>query len=142
MLFLQEAHTVFWTLNIDSRNPAAPRETRKHSQNASTKEPKGSETISCFRRLLPKICTQMRRHLKSTDTPNKKGYRVQMDPECKNCFQILKEFLQQAPILKYPDPQTSYTLYTDPSKYTYTGILTHHSNSTDHPITYISGLFR
>ena len=62
--------------------------------------------------------------------------------ECENCFQILKEFLQQAPILRYPDPQASYTLYTDASKYTYAGILTQHNNCTDHPITYVSGLFR
>ena len=63
-------------------------------------------------------------------------------PECENCFQILKEFLQQAPILRYPDPQASYTLYTDASKYAYAGVLTQHSNGTDHPITYVSGLFR
>ena len=63
-------------------------------------------------------------------------------PECENCFQILKEYLQQAPILRYPDPQASYTLYTDASKYAYAGVLTQHNNSTDHPITYISGLFR
>ena len=63
-------------------------------------------------------------------------------PECENCFQILKEFLQQAPILQYPDPQASYTLYTDASKYTYASVLTQHSNGTDHPITYVSGLFR
>ena len=62
-------------------------------------------------------------------------------PECENYFQILKDSLQQAPILKYPDPQASYTLYTDASKYAYAGILTQHSNSTDHPITYISSLF-
>ena len=49
--------------------------------------------------------------------------------------------MQQAPILKYPDPQENYTLYTDASRYAYTGILTQHSNGTDHPITYISGLF-
>ena len=59
----------------------------------------------------------------------------------KNCFQILKEFLQQAPILQYPNPQASYTLYTDASKYAYTGVLTQHNNGTDHPITYVSGLF-
>ena len=63
-------------------------------------------------------------------------------PECKNCFQILKEFLQQAPILRYPDPQASYTLYRDISKYVYAGILTQHNNGTDHPITYVSRLFR
>ena len=62
-------------------------------------------------------------------------------PECKNCFQILKESLQQVPILRYPDPQASYTLYTDASKYAYAGILTQHNNGTDHPITYISRLF-
>ena len=53
----------------------------------------------------------------------------------------MKEFLQQAPILRYPDPQANYTLYTDASKYAYAGILTQHNNSTDHPITYVSGLF-
>ena len=53
----------------------------------------------------------------------------------------MKEFLQQAPILRYPDPQASYTLYTDASKYAYPGVLTQHDNGTDHPITYVSGLF-
>ena len=71
----------------------------------------------------------------------KKEIEFEWTPECENCFQILKEFLQQAPILRYPDPQANYTLYTDASKYVYTGILTQHSNGTDHPITYISGLF-
>ena len=72
----------------------------------------------------------------------KKDVEFKWTPECENCFQILKEFLQQAPILRYPDPQASYTLYTDASKYAYAGILTQHNNGTDHPITYVSGLFR
>ena len=72
----------------------------------------------------------------------KKDVEFKWTPECENCFQILKEFLQQAPILKYPDPQANYTLYTDASKYAYTGILTQHNNGMDHPITYVSGLFR
>ena len=71
----------------------------------------------------------------------KKDVEFKWTPECENCFQILKDFLQQAPILKYPDPQASYTLYTDASKYAYAGVLTQHSNGTDHPITYVSGLF-
>ena len=54
----------------------------------------------------------------------------------------MKDFLQQAPILKYPDPQASYRLYTDTLKYMYAGVLTQHNDSTDHPITYVSGLFR
>ena len=71
----------------------------------------------------------------------KKDVEYKWTPECENYFQILKEFLQQTPILKYPDPQANYTLYTDASKYAYTGILTQHSNGTDHPISYVSGLF-
>ena len=54
----------------------------------------------------------------------------------------MKEFLQQAPILRYPDPQASYTLYTDTSKYTYAGVLTQHNEVVDHQITYVSRLFR
>ena len=72
----------------------------------------------------------------------KKDVEFKWTSECENCFQILKEFLQQAPILRYPDPQANYTLYTDASKYAYAGILTQHNNGTDHPITYVSGLFR
>ena len=71
----------------------------------------------------------------------KKDVEFKWTPECENCFQILKQFLQQAPILQYPNPQASNTLYTDASKYTYAGMLTQHSNGTDHPITYVSGLF-
>ena len=33
-------------------------------------------------------------------------------------------------------------MYTDASKYAYAGILTQHSDGTDHLITYVSGLFR
>ena len=51
----------------------------------------------------------------------KKDVEFKWTSECKNCFQILKEFLQQAPILRYPDPQANYTLYTDASKYAYAG---------------------
>ena len=72
----------------------------------------------------------------------KKDVEFKWTPEYENCFQILKDFLQQAPILKYPDPQQSYTLYTDTSKYAYAGVLTQNCDGTDHPITYISGLFR
>ena len=54
----------------------------------------------------------------------------------------MKEVLQKAPILKYPDPQASYILYTNASKYPYMGVLTQTCEDTDHPIAYVSGLFR
>ena len=91
---------------------------------------------------LQKIHSQIFRHFKSPNPLNKKDVEFKWTPECEKCFQILKEFLQQAPILRYPDPQASYTLYTDTSKYAYAGILTQHNDGVDHPITYVSGLFR
>ena len=44
--------------------------------------------------------------------------------ECDKCFHMLKDYLQEAPILRYPVPAASYTLYTDASKYAYAGVLT------------------
>ena len=93
--------------------------------------------VGYYRKFVPRFAdiSRVLTHL------TKKDVKFKWMPECENCFQILKEFLQQAPILQYPDPQASYTLYTDASKYTYAGVLTQHNNSTDHPITYVSGLF-
>ena len=94
--------------------------------------------VGYYRKFVPRFgdITQVLTHL------TKKDVEFKWTPECKNCFQILKEFLQQAPILQYPDPQASYTLYTDASKYPYAGMLMQHNNGKDHPITYVSGLFR
>ena len=72
----------------------------------------------------------------------KKDVEFKWTAECENCFQILKKTLQESPILRYPDPEASYTLYTDASKYAYAGVLTQDIDGTDHPITYVSGLFR
>ena len=94
--------------------------------------------VGYYRKFIPRFAdiSRVLTHL------TKKDVEFKCTPECENCFQILKEFLQQAPILKYPDPTASYTLYTDASKYAYAGILTQHSNGTDHPITYVNRLFR
>ena len=62
--------------------------------------------------------------------------------ECDKCFHMLKDYLQEAPILRYPDPTADYILYTDASKYTYAGVLTQSIDRTDHPVAYMSGLFR
>ena len=62
---------------------------------------------------------------------------------------MLKDALCSAPILKYPDTSTPYTLYTDASKYGWAVVLTQRHTSTvngkeitiDHPVFYVSGLF-
>ena len=61
---------------------------------------------------------------------------------CDKCFHMLKDYLQEAPILRYLDPTADYILYTDVSKYAYAGVLTQSIDGTDHPVAYTSGLFR
>ena len=73
-----------------------------------------------------------------------------MDPECQKSFELLKSFLCGEPILKYADTSKPYTLYTDASKYSWAGVLTQSHNTilddkaitTDHPVAFVSGLFR
>ena len=70
--------------------------------------------------------------------------------ECRKPFNILKQSLCVQPILKYTDTSKGYTLYTDASKYGWAGVLTQTHTSivegkkvtTDHPVAYVSGLFR
>ena len=70
--------------------------------------------------------------------------------ECRKAFNKLKESLCDQPILKYADTKKGYTLYTDASMYGWAGMLTQAHNTeidsktvtTDHPIAYVSGLFR
>ena len=63
---------------------------------------------------------------------------------------MLKGFLLEEPVLKYPNPDRPYVLYTDASKYAWAGVLTQaYTHAVDgvekeihHPVTYVSGLFR
>ena len=63
---------------------------------------------------------------------------------------MLKGFLLEEPVLKYPNPDRPYVLYTDASKYAWAGVLTQAYRHTvdgvekkiHHPVTYVSGLFR
>ena len=70
--------------------------------------------------------------------------------KCQSSFELLKEALIQEPIFKFPDPNKPYILYTDRSKYAWSCVLTQqHIHEKDgkeivmnHPITYVSGLFK
>ena len=73
-------------------------------------------------------------------TQKKEGFN--WTTECDKCFHMPKDYLQEAPILRYPDPSADYILYTDASKYAYAGILTQTIDGTDHPVAYTNGLFR
>ena len=83
-------------------------------------------------------------------TLTKKDVKFEWTPACQKSFELLKETLCGEPILKYVDTSKPYTLYTDASKFGWAGVLTQpHTTlidgkftTTDHPVTFVSGLFR
>ena len=67
--------------------------------------------------------------------------------KCEKSFNHLRELLMQHPILRYPDPNREYILYTDASGIGWAGVLTQAFDdekgiSKQHPICYVSGQFR
>ena len=83
-------------------------------------------------------------------TLTKKDAKFKWTSACQKSFELLKEALCGEPVLKYADTSKPYTLYTDASKYGWAGILTQphimtidgKSTTTDHPVAFVSGLFR
>ena len=96
--------------------------------------------VGYYRKFVPRFADISRILTKLT----RKDQEFKLTPECDKRFYMLKDYLQEAPILRYPDPAASYTLYTDASKYAYAGVLTQRQgqDNTDHPVAYVSGLFR
>ena len=80
----------------------------------------------------------------------KKDAKFKWTSACQKSFELLKEALCGGPVLKYADTSKPYTLYTDASKYGWAGVLTQphimtidgKSTTTDHPVAFVSGLFR
>ena len=54
----------------------------------------------------------------------RKNVLFEWTKECQACFELLKEKLCTYPISWYPDPNKSYILFTDASKYGWAGVLT------------------
>ena len=69
--------------------------------------------------------------------------------KCDLSFQMMKDFLISAPILKYLDTSKLCTIFTDASKYGCAGVLTQEHTSvidgkevtTNHPVSFVSGMF-
>ena len=82
-------------------------------------------------------------------TLTKKDKKFEWTPACQKSFDLLKETLCGEPVLKYADTRKPYNL-TDASKFGWAGVLTQSqttvidgkSTTTDHPVTFVSGLFR
>ena len=83
-------------------------------------------------------------------TLTKKDAKFEWTSACQKSFELLKEALCGEPVLKYADTSKPYTLYTDASKYGWAGVLTQphatttdsNTTTTDHPMAFVSGLFR
>ena len=83
-------------------------------------------------------------------TLTKKDAKFEWTSACQKSFELLKEALCGEPVLKYADTSKLYTLYIDASKYGWAGVLTQphtmtidgKSTTTDHPVAFVSGLFR
>ena len=79
------------------------------------------------------------------------GHKVKWDwcTKCDLSFQMMKDFMISAPILKYPDTNKLYTIFTDASKYGWAGVLTQEHTSvvdgkevtTNHLVSFVSGMF-
>ena len=80
----------------------------------------------------------------------RKNVEFEWTPICQETFEFLKVSLMTKPILRYPDPNLPYVLFTDASKYAWACVLTQEKTHTFeeketrilHPITYMSGVFR
>ena len=99
-----------------------------------------------YRKFVPRFADVSRPSTQLT----KKEMKFVWTLECQKLFELWKSFLFGEPILKYADTSKPYTLYTDTSKYGWAGVLTQahttvidgKSITTDHPVVFVSGLFR
>ena len=101
---------------------------------------------SYYRKFVPRFVDISR----PLTTLTKKDKKFEWTPACQKSFDLLKETLCGEPVLKYADTSKPYTLCTDASKFGWAGVLTQShttvidgkSITTDHPVTFVSGLFR
>ena len=75
--------------------------------------------IGYYRNFIPKFSDVARPLTNLT----RKDIPFEWTPECQLTFQLLKDLLLAEPILKYPDPNKPYVLYTDANKYAWSCVL-------------------
>ena len=102
--------------------------------------------IGYYRKFVPRFANVTRplTNLTRLDQP------FEWSDKCQASFELLKEALIMEPMLRFPDLNKPYTLYTDASKYDWSCVLIqqyiHNIDNrqivVNHPITYVSGLFK
>ena len=81
--------------------------------------------VGYYRKFVPRFADISRILTKLT----RKDQEFKWTPQCDKCFHMLKDYLQEAPILRYSDPAASYILYTDTPKYAY-AVYSHNDRTT------------
>ena len=121
-----------------------------HSTHASTKDAKEIKQFLGLAGYYRKFVARFADISRPLTTLTKKDKKFEWTPACQKSFNLLKETLCGEPVLKYADTSKPYTLYTDASKFSWAGVLTQShttvidgkSTTTDHPVAFVSGLFR
>ena len=102
--------------------------------------------VGYYRKFLPRFVDIARPMTNLT----KQDVSFEWTLQCQASFEMLKDALITSPILKHPDPNKPYTLFTDANKYAWACVLAQeHEHEKDgkvfkinHPITFASGLFK
>ena len=102
--------------------------------------------VGYYRKFIPRFADIARPMTNLT----KQDFPFEWAVQCQAAFELLKEAIITSPILKYPDPNKGYTLFTDASKYAWACVLTQEYQyekggkeyKINHPITFASGLFK
>ena len=102
--------------------------------------------VGYYRKFIPRFADIARpmTNLTKQDVP------FEWTVQCQASFEMLNDYLITSLILKYPDPNKPYTLFTDASKHAWACVLTqeyeHNKDGKvfkiNHPITFASGLFK
>ena len=98
--------------------------------------------ISYYRKFINRFADAARpmNKLKRKDT------KFEWSDDCQSGFEYLKTYLSESPILKYPNPQKRYAVFTDASDQAAAVVLTQEYTDNDHeikdmPIGYLSAQF-
>ena len=102
--------------------------------------------VGYYRKFIPRFADVARPMTNLT----KQDVSFEWTLQCQASFEMLKDALITSPILKCPDPNKPYTLFTDASKYAWACVLTQEPEhekdrkvfKINHPITFTSGLFK
>ena len=117
------------------------RQVGQHKEHASTEMCERNKTVLRSNWLLKIICSRFADISRPLMRLTKKETVFNWTPECQKSFDLLKSYLCGEPILKYADTSKPYT-WAGVLTQSHTTVMDGKSVTTDHPVAFVSGLFR